>query len=165
MKMLVRTIALFLLPTWAMAGVQLNIQCKIKEKASKVKNEQAFELVSLSDLDQQTVSLRKNLAMDSNAIYLLSLTKGDLYMDATGDEVGADYYLSLSRLQNKTKSLQVSKIKGITQDMASLTVKEGFLQDAKYRTSRGKLKTKMPKKLVLDYKVDRKRINLTCEIL
>ena len=156
---------LFVLPTWAFASVQLNIQCKLLETSGGVKNIHQFELISLSDDGTQSASLKTELIMDSNAIYTLNLSKGSLYMDATGDEIGADYYLSLNRLHNLTKTAQESKIIGKTQDMATLTVKDGFLTQASYRNNRGKLVNKIPSRLNLKYKMSYKSIYLSCKIL
>lgn len=166
MRQYLIAICLGLYAAGAAADIALNFQCGIKEYSSGLVSKHDFELKTLSDNQDQSISFSKNLAIDSSAIYLLSLTKGQLYMDAVGDEIGADYYISLVRVQNKIKSQIKSDItKGITQDMATLTIKEGLIQGANYRTVNGNLVNRMPKKLQLNYKMNKNRIQVKCNIL
>lgn len=159
-------LTLFLIAQGAFAEVTVNIKCKIKETARGASTKVSTEVITLSSEGQQTLAIAPIMSMDRGAIFLVSLSKGNLYTDALGDEVGADYFLSLARIQNKTKELQARKINGKTQDLMSLTEKEGFIESVSYRRDNGKLQTKAPSALKLKYKLKRsKKIQVTCEII
>ena len=159
-------LTLFLMAQWAFAEVTVNVKCKIKETARGSSTKVSTEMITLSSDGQQTLAIAPVMSMDRGAIFLVSLSKGNLYTDALGDEVGADYFLSVARIQNKTKELQRTSLKGKTQDMMTLTEKEGIVESVSYRKDKGKLQSKAPGALKLKYKLKRsKKIQVTCEII
>lgn len=158
-------LSLLLMATGAFADVSVNIKCKIKESTHGTSTKLSTELITLSSEGQQTFAIVPTMSMDRGAIFLVNLAKGNQYTDALGDEVGADYFLSLTRIQNKTKQLQSSIIKGKTQDMLTFVEKEGFVESVSYRKDNGRLQSKSPGILKLKYKLRRsKKIQVSCEI-
>jgi hypothetical protein len=159
-------LSLLLLASTAFAEVSVNVQCKVKETARGTSSHIKTQMITLSSEGEQTLAIAPVLSMDRGAIFLLSLSKGNIYTDALGDEVGADHFLSLTRIQNKTKQLKTKRISGKTQDMLTMTEKEGFLESVAYRTGDGKLLKKTPEALRLKYSIKgNKKISVTCEII
>jgi len=159
-------LTLFLLAQGAIADVAVNIKCIIKETAPGASNKISTEIVTLSSEGQQSFAISPIMTMDRGALYIINLSKGNLYTDALGDEVGADYILSVSRIQNKTKELSSHVLKGKTQDMMTFTEKEGVVEKVSYRNDNGKLQIKAPGAMELNYRLKRnKKVKVTCEII
>lgn len=143
-----------LIPLKSWANFSLNIQCQIIEKAKYNKNNYKSELMQLSDFGSQSYILTPGLTIDSEALYILSLSKANTYQDATGDEVGADYILSLGRMHNQLNSTKELPLRGKILDMAHLTIRDGFADG------------RLPSKLELKYTLDKNiKVNVRCEIL
>lgn len=159
-------LSLLMIMSSAVAGVDVNLQCEVNERSKGMKTKVKTELISLSSEGEQVITLTPTMAMDRAGMFLLSLAKGNIYSDALGDEVGADYFLSLIRVQNKTKRLKTKKLSGKTQDMLTLTEKEGFVESVNYRKDNDRLINKLPSALKLNYKVKgNKKISVKCEII
>lgn len=159
-------LSLCLVASTAMAEVSVNVKCKITEFARGTSTRSTTDMVTLSTFGQQTMAVAPSLAMDRGAIYLLALAKGSTYTDALGDEVGADYFLTLSRVQNRNKQLTTKGIQGKTQDMLTMTEKEGVLESSSYRDDKGKLHLERPESLKLNYRLKgNKKVQVRCEII
>lgn len=159
-------LSLLLMATGALADVNINIKCKIKESTHGTSTKLSTDIITLSSEGQQTLAIAPTMSMDRGAIFLLSISKGNQYLDALGDEVGAEYYLSLNRIQNKTKQFQTSTLRGKTQDMMTFVEKEGMVESISYRNDNGRLQLKSPDSLKLNYKLKRStKIKVTCEII
>ena len=77
-----------------------------------------------------------------------------------------DYYLTLFRQQDETRSIKTKVIKGSISDMAFIQIKHDSLYKTSYTNKKGKRVLGMPRSLVLDYKLSRgKKVKLKCEII
>ena len=149
----------------ALAEVSVMVQCHLLEQSGGHQKNIKTDIVTLSSMGRQTLAIHPLLGMDNSAIFILALAKGNSYLDVEDEEVGADYILSLSRVQNAVKEPQLPLIKGKTQDITILTLKEGKLESAAYRDSRFKKVNRMPKVLRLSYQLKGKKdISVKCEL-
>lgn len=163
---LVVLFSLLMFASTAFAEVSVNIKCKVKESARGTSTRLDTEVMTLSSEGLQSFAISPVMAMDRGAIFIINLVKGNTYTDALGDEVGADYFLTLSRLQNKTKELKNVKIKGKLQDMLTITEKEGIVENTSYRRDNGKLQLQAPDSLRLGYKLKGSRkVQVRCELI
>lgn len=158
------TLICLILPSWVLANpqlnLQLNLQCTLQEASGNINNQHRFEMITLSDNFTQSAQLKTGISIDPSALYTVNLTQGDSYQDATGEEIGADYYISLIRLQNKTVNNVKPIIKGSTQDMLMVTIK----QSLNNRFNTFFKSAKREKKLEINYEIKHKKIRLLCEI-
>jgi hypothetical protein len=146
---------------------EVTTKCTLLEKASGSKSRtNMLDITTLSPEGQQSVAMKPQMGLDSEALYILSLAKGKDHLDATNEVSGADYYLTLSRQQDETRSIKTKKIRGSVSDMLFLQVKYDMLYKTSYANRKGKLVNGTPKSLVLNYKLARgKRVKLKCEII
>lgn len=159
-------LSFMLIMSSAIAGVDVNLQCEVQEKAKGIKTKFKTDLVNLSSEGEQTVALTPIMSMDRAGMFLIALSKGNIYSDALGDEVGADYYLTLTRIQNRMKLLKTKKLRGKTQDLLTIIEKEGFVEATSYRKDNGRIINKLPDALKLNYSVNgKKNISVKCEII
>ena len=146
---------------------EITTKCTLFEKASSGRTKtNILDITTLSSDGLQSVAMKPQMGLDSEAVYILSLAKGKDHLDATNEVSGADYYLSLFRQQDETRSIKVKNIKGSTSDMAFIQVKNDMLYKTSYTNKKGKTIDRAPKSLVLDYKLSRgKKVKLKCEII
>lgn len=168
MKKLIIFAILALISATSYAGSpEVTTKCNLIEKASgnRVKSK-VLDITTLSGENGQSIAIKPHMAIDSEALYLLSLAKGSDHLDATGDIVGSDYYLSLIRQQDESRSVKTKSLKGELSDMALLQVKYDMLFRTAHANKKGNFVTGTPDVLKLDYKLaGGKSIKLECEII
>ena len=150
-----------------MASPEVTTKCRLTEKASgnKTKTE-VLDITTLSSERNQAVAIKPHMAIDSEALYLLTLAKGTDHVDATGDIVGSDYYLSLLRQQDESRSIKTKSLKGSISDMVLLQVKYDMLFKTAHANRKGKFILGTPESLELDYKISGgRKIKLECDII
>lgn len=149
------------------ASPEITTKCTLKEKVSgKTSKTDILDITTISPEMNQAIAMKPKMAIDSDALYILTLAKGEEHTDATGDVSGANYYLSLIRQQDETRNSKFKHFKGHTSDMAFFQVKYDLFYKVSHANRRGKHILGAPKSLKLDYKLSRgKRVKLECEII
>ena len=168
MKLLIIISMLTVFSTDLLAATpEVTTKCSLLERASGIKSKtEILDITTLGAEGEHSVAMKTQMGIDSDALYILSLSKGKDHLDATNEVSGSDYYLSLSRLQDETKAKNRKNLKGSLSDMVFLQVKYDSLFKTSYTNRKGKHIYGVPKSLVLDYKLSRgKRVKLKCEII
>lgn len=153
--------------SFSFASPSITTKCLLSEKASgTITKSEVLDITTLSPDDTQSVAMKPQMALDSNGLYILSLAKGKDHYDATNEINGADYYLSLIRQQDQSRSLKTKGLRGKLSDMVFIQVKYDSLYKVSHVNNKGKHIIGAPKSLRLDYKLSRgKKVKLKCEII
>ena len=146
---------------------EITTKCTLTEKASGSESRtKILDITTLSPEGEQSIAMKPRMGIDSEALYILSLAKGQDHLDATNEVSGSDYYLSLFRQQDETRSIKTKSLKGSISDMAFIQIKHDILYKTSYTNKRGNPVLGMPRSLILDYKLSRgKKVKLNCEII
>jgi hypothetical protein len=149
------------------ATPEITTKCSLIERASGLKSKtEILDITTLGAEGEHSIAMKTQMGIDTDALYILSLSKGKDHLDATNEVSGSDYYLSLSRLQDETKTENTKTLKGSLSDMIFIQVKYDSIFKTSYTNRKGKHISGVPKSLVLDYKLSRgKRVKLKCEII
>lgn len=146
---------------------EITTKCTLIERATGSKSKtEILDITTLSPEVEQSIAMKPQMGIDSEALYILSLAKGQDHLDATNEVSGSDYYLTLFRQQDETRSIKTKVIKGSISDMAFIQIKHDSLYKTSFTNKKGKRVLGMPRSLVLDYKLSRgKKVKLKCEII
>jgi hypothetical protein len=146
---------------------EITTTCKLEESSRAGKSERTvLKFASLSENSNQSLAIKPKMALDSQAIYLLNLSLGEEYKDATNEVVGADYYLTLLRVQDDSRGAVEPKIQGNKQAIVRIEAKDTFDAQVSYVDRRGRTIYKTPKKITLRYNLPgKKKIKLDCDII
>ncbi len=146
---------------------EVNISCSLLEKTkSSTTKRSVLELTTLSDMNGQSVAITPSMASDSEALYILSLSSGEEYKDATDEIIGADYFLSLARLKLPGISNTNKKIVGKTQSIIKIEQRDQMPLEISFTNKKGRRVYKKPKRINLVYKINKtKLIKLSCDII
>ncbi len=146
---------------------EVTTTCKLEESSRAGRAQRTvLNLVTLSENTTQSFAVKPKMALDSQAIYLLNLSLGEEYRDATSEVIGADYYLTLLRIQDDSRGMKEQKILGDKQSIVRIEAKDNIDPQVSYVDRRGRTIYKSPKKISLKYNLPgRKKIKLECDII
>lgn len=149
------------------AAPEVTLRCNLFEQSNAGQSEkEILGVTTLGENGQHSYAFKPKFSLDNQALYILSLSLGEEYTDSTNEVVGADYFLSLSRLQDRSKSNRKQKISGQLQSVVEIVSKDNFDPIVSYANKRGRTINKKPKAISLDYRLSGgKKVKLSCKII
>ena len=109
------------------SSVEVVTSCKLIQKSRYFSKSTriVLEESTLSEASISSYVVKPQMSLDSNGMYLLSLSLGEEYRDSEGEITGSDYYLSLVRVHREQSSNSLTKISGNTQKIIQIHDREG----------------------------------------
>ena len=143
----------------AFGSVEVVTTCTLVQKSNFLSKSTrvVLEQSTLSESMISSYVIKPSMSLDSNGMYLLSLSLGSDYRDSENEITGSDYYLSLVRVNRDNSQKSLAKITGNTQKLIQIQSREGM----QIKT------TGLPrnKELSLKYRVGKnKLIKLKCKV-